>query len=396
MKQTFFSLFLLFATLLTASSVAAEGFENDPYVYLNNVDNPATVDDIKAELTVFDIEDGDLTDQIYVITDNYTGNEDKLGDFIIVFGATDSGGAEATVAIIVRNVDITAPTFVIEVESTLNIPQYSYLPSNLPQIKAIDSFEGDITSRIEITGLDLIDTNVLGTYSLIYTVSDSSGNSTTETFNVNVVDSISPELNGPTQIYKRSNTILDGQFFLKYFSALDDHDGIITNRIEVIEDNYIGHASDPGTYEVIVSVSDSAGNYTNHNFQIIVVKDMKPRLIIDDYYWVVDNNYLYSEDDFINTLRYIDDLPNLQYIFTTTYDNYTNNYSSLGTYQKNFFLKSSSGEEFSREIILEVVEANANLVNPEPSFIEQHGKDIAGGIAALLVGGLFLIGIFKG
>jgi hypothetical protein len=397
MKKLLLSILFVALTLIgTPSSVFATGFENDPYVYLNSVDNPSTVEQIKAELTVFDVEDGDLTASIYIVSDNYTGNEDVLGDFVVVYGVTDSGGTEVTQAIIVRNVDIIAPEFVIDVPSTLRIPQYSYLPSNLPQIKAIDSFEGDITSEVTITGLDLIDTEILGTYNLIYSVSDSSGNQTSETFVVYVVDSIAPELTGPTSIIKRSNIILDGQFYLEYYSAIDDHDGIVTNRIDVVNDNYLGNASKPGTYTVVVTVADTEGNYTNQTLTIIVVDDMLPRLIIDKYYWVVDNNYKFTDDNFINTLRFQDDLPNLTYIFTTTYDNYSNSYNNLGTYQKNFSLRSSSGEEFTREVILEVVESSANIVDENPSFIESYWKQITGGIVGVVAIAVVVIGIKNG
>jgi len=378
--------------LFPFSSVHAEGFENDDNVYINNVDDPVTVEEVQLEIEVFDIEDGDLTDEIYIVLDNYTGNEKVLGDFIVVYGATDSGGSEATIAIIIRNVDVTPPELIVEVESTLNIPQYSHLASNLPNIVAIDGLEGDLTSEIEITGLDLIDTEVLGTHSLIYSVSDSTGNNTTQTFIVNVVDSTPPELNGPTEFIKRANVILNGTFYMQYFSATDDHDGIVSNRIEVITDEYVGHANEPGTYEIQISVSDTQGNHTNHTLQIKVVKDMTPRLIIDDYYWVVDNTKLLKDDDFINILKQSGDLPNYSYIFTSTYDNYSTSYETENTYRKTFELLSSTGEEFSKDITLEVVPGNINVVLEEPSWISQNWKAVVGGVIGVVVLGLAIAG----
>ena len=377
------------------SSLNAEGFEDSPYTYFNNVDNPSTVEDIKAELTVFDHEDGDLTDNIYVVLDNYTGNEAVLGDHLIVFGVEDSGGIETTVAITIRNVDINAPEFVIEAESTLNIPQFSRLSSNLPRIKAIDSFEGDLSHEVSITGLELIDTNIIGSYTLIYSVSDSSGNQTIETFIVQVVDSTNPEIVGVSEIIKRADTILDGSFYLDYFSATDDQDGIITNKIQIVSNEYIGNANNTGTYKVVLKVSDDQGNYADHILTIKVVKDMIPQLIIDKYYWVVENDYKIENNDFIDTLKFVGDLPNYTYVFNTTYDNYSNAYTQLDNYQKDFSLQSSTGEEFEREIVLEVVPSDSNIVESSPSFIESNSRYLLGGGLFVVVGVLFIIGLKK-
>jgi len=397
------SFLLSFASVeITSTEVSAAvhelyevGFVDSDDVYINNVDDPHSVDKIKSEITVLDLEDGDLTHEIYVVLDNYSENMDKLGDFIIVFGVTDSGGTEVTLAVTVRNVDVIAPTITVEVESTLNIPQYSILAANLPNITAVDSFEGDLTSDMTITGLDVIDTDVLGDYTLIYSVSDSSGNQTSETFTVKVVDSTNPELNGPDEIIKRSDTILDGTFYLEYFTASDDHDGVITNRLEVVTDGYMGNANKPGTYSVVVSVKDIQGNYTNHELTIKVVKDMLPRLIIDKHYWVVGNDHKYIDNEFIETLKFIDDLPNYTYIFTTTFDNYTNSYSSLDTYQKNFELLSNTGQEYEREIILEVVESGANIVDQEPGFVDSNSGAIIAVVIILTLVTLFGIGLYK-
>ena len=390
-----YSLLIICTLLFTIQGVHADSSEEDIYIYLNNVDDPSTVQEIQLELTAFDEIDGDVTENIYVVMDNYSDNNNVLGDFIIVYGVTDSYGSKTTIAITVRNIDITAPQFVIEALSTLHIPQYSYLPSNLPGVKAIDLFEGDISSDIIITGLDLIDTDTIGDYTLGYRVSDSSGNETIESFVVNVVDSIAPTIVGPLEIIKRSNYILDGQFYLSYFSAEDDHDGIISNRIEIISDEYLGNANKAGTYEVVISVSDILGNFTNHTLKIVVKDEMIPHLIIDKYYWVVPNNHLLTDNDFIDTLQSINDLPNYTFIFTTSNDNYTNFFERIDKYQKNFDLISSTGNEYERDIILDVAESHFNIIEQEPGFFQNYGKLILGIGAGTCLITLFFIGVFK-
>ena len=113
------------------------------------------------------------------------------------------------------------------------------------------------------------------------------------------------------------------------------------------------------------------------------------------YYWEVPNNKLLSDNDFINTLKFIGDLPNYTYIFTTTFDNYSNFYERIDIYQKNFNLISSTGNEFERDIILDVVESEFNIVEQEPGFIDMNSKVIFGVIASVIVAGIFAFGIIK-
>lgn len=365
------------------------------YIYLNNVEDPVTMDELKGKLIAHDDFDGDITSGIKVDIDNYTENIDVLGDHIIVFSITDSSNATSYIVITVRNVDIGKPRIILDVESSLRIPQYSHLGSNLPRISAIDGYEGNLTSKLNITGLDAIDTNVLGQHTLLYTVTDSSGNTTSETFIVEVVDSTFPEIIGPETIIKRTDVILDGTFYLKYFTAEDDHDGIISPRVQVIEDGYTGHANDEGKYIVIVSVTDNAGNETKHTLYIEVKDDITPQLIIDNYYWVVENNQKITDQMFIQILQSVSDLPKYEYVFTTTYDNYSSYYQTNNIYQKSFELLSETGEEFERDIILEVVPSGSNVIEAPPTFIESNSGLIIGIVASALFVGLILVGVFS-
>jgi hypothetical protein len=395
MKKAILSFLLLVLTLpFSTGSVFATGFENDPYVYLNNVDDPSTVEEIKTELTVFDLEDGNLTDQIYIVTDNYTGNETVLGDFVVVYGVTDSGGLESTVAIIVRNVDVLPPEFVVE-EDTLLIKEGSNLALNMPKITAIDGFDGDLTSEIEITGLDLIDTNVLGIYNLIYSVSDSSGNNTTETFVVQVVDGIQPLIQGPQAIVKRFDYILPSDFYLDYFEATDDKDGLITNRIEVVEDNFSGKGNIPGEYTIKLQVSDNANNVTTHILTITVDNKMYPMMIIDSYDFIISYQDQFTDDIFIDTLKYIDDLPNASYIFDNKLDNYTDNHDIPGAYLKSFHLISDGGTEYDRSINITVIESDFNIILETPDVLDNIGTHVKHWWPAYAVGVIGLIGLYR-
>jgi hypothetical protein len=389
---TFIFLLLFVLTAYTSTTTNASADDN---VILNDVEHPKTVDQFKYELGATDVQDGDISNNIYVIVDNYTGNETTLGDFIVVYGVKDSLGAEASLAITIRNKDIRPPELILEDTNTLNIPQFALLGNHLPNIIAVDGFEGDLTSSIQINGLGSVDTDIIGDYELTYTVTDTSGNTTTEVFIVNVVDINNPVLTGPTSIIKKSNVILDGQFYLKYFTATDDHDGLISNKITVSSDGYTGNASNPGIYQVVISVLDAAGNSTSQTLTIEVRKDMLVQLIIDSYYWVVPNDHRLSDEEFISILQHVEDLPDYTYIFTNVSDNYSNFYQTKDKYQKTFNLLSDTGEDFERTIVLEVVSAKANIVDAPPGFAEANSKIIIGVIATIVIFALLIIGLVQ-
>ncbi|AIO19260.1 hypothetical protein KQ51_01383 [Candidatus Izimaplasma bacterium HR1] len=386
----FFSMFLfIFGTF---SSLAAEGFEDSDYVYINNVDSPKTVEEIQTELTATDPFDGDLTLEIYVVFDNYTGNESSLGDFIVVYGVTDSGDIETTIAITVRNVDVSPPEFVV-VHESLTIHEGSNLSLNLPDITATDIFEGDLTEEIEITGLDLVDPDVIGEYNLIYSVSDSSGNNITQTFVLSVIDGVAPILTGPEEIIKRADYILASDFYLEMYSAYDNVDGTLTSEIEVVGDNYLGNANVPGTYEVILRITDDSGNITSKTLLITVSNSINALMIIDDYDFYVSNQDLFTEAEIIAELKSIGDLSNANYIVEKTKDTYTDTFDSLGLHEFNFNLLSDDGNEYLREIDFHVISSDINLVVEDPSGWDKVGIFISNYWIVGVVIGVIILGI---
>lgn len=380
-----FSLLLLFVLALSTTNVFALD-----YVFHNDVEDPWTVDEIANEIVATDDIDGDISDQITVLLDNYTGNESILGDYLVYYEVRDSGNQVTQQIVTVRNVDVNAPVITYD-EEGLNIPEDSAKTLSSLNLVAIDGFEGDLTNNISVTGWDGVDTSTIGSYNILVNVSDSSGNETTENLTINVVDDVLPTIEGPDLFVKRADVILTADFFTDYYTAEDDRDGVITGRIEISSNEYEGNADNPGTYEVELSVSDIQGNEQVKTITIRVVEDMIPKLVIDNYYFVVDNDYLITDDDFVTILKDVDDLPNNTFIFTTNSDDYTENYTELGSYEKSFSLQSSGGSDYERTIILEVVDAADNIVDSEPMWIVEHWK---AAIAIFFVVSLVSLGIY--
>ena len=123
--------------------------------------------------TATDNKDGDLTSKIEV-----TGkvDVDKAGTYKIEYTVQDAAGNKTTVSrtVTVKEKAVSKPTIsliggeVVELEVNETFTD--------PGATATDSKDGDLTDKIEITGLDQVDTTKPGAeYTITYTVKNSSG-----------------------------------------------------------------------------------------------------------------------------------------------------------------------------------------------------------------------------
>ena len=118
---------------------------------------------------------------------------------------------------------------------------------------ALDNIDGDITSLISVE--NNVDSDTAGTYTVVYSVSDSSGNAEIRrTRTVVVSDTTKPviTITGGDIAHEQGTPYTD-----LGATALDNIDGDITSLISV-ENNVDSDTA--GTYTVVYSVSDSSGN----------------------------------------------------------------------------------------------------------------------------------------
>lgn len=139
--------------------------------------------------------DGDITAKVKVKGEVDTSIED---DYTLTYTVKDSAGNKTSVTRTVTvtkentktNADTTKPviSFKSDIVSTICTGEKLDISSNgLYGYTAYDDTDGDVTSLVKVTGSTGIMNNA-GSYSLTYTVTDSSGNKTVENKNFNVRD----------------------------------------------------------------------------------------------------------------------------------------------------------------------------------------------------------------
>ncbi len=227
-----------------------------------------------------------------IITDNFSLSENifkqilgeidlnKLGEYQIIYRATDEAGNSVeeirTVLVVdtVKPVIVGAVNFEVEVNGSLT----DYLNS----VTASDNVDGDLTDLMEIDYSAVI-MNVPGLYPLVYSVKDNSGNEKIIPVTVLVVDNQGPEILGITIFYLPFKTVKPDWLVGVY--ATDNVD----QTVEVTPDDSQVNLNAVGDYQLLYLAEDHAGNVTIETTRVIVEDKVAP-IISGIKLWTVGVN----------------------------------------------------------------------------------------------------------
>ena len=141
-------------------------------------------DKYDIEYSAFDNYDGDITANV---------TKDIIDDSLVLHVSDSSGNSDSKTVSIVRE-DTLGPVISLQGSQSMYIPVGSNFSD--PGFNVLDNCDGDITDKVSISGN--VDTSRLGSYSMVYNVTDSFGNSSSVERTVNVY---SPNENGGKVIY---------------------------------------------------------------------------------------------------------------------------------------------------------------------------------------------------
>ena len=145
----------------------------------NNIACDKGGDFVEPGFSAVDECDGDLTSKVTV---SGTVDEKTYGTYVLTYTVADSSGNIAEVKRTVQIADLNKPVI------TLNGEVKTYIKVGTaytdPGFTASDNIDGDITSKVSVSGG--VDTSRMGINTVTYTVADSFGNTTTATRKVYV------------------------------------------------------------------------------------------------------------------------------------------------------------------------------------------------------------------
>jgi len=172
--------------------------------------------------------------------------------------------------------DTEAPTLTIPLDcDVINIVEGT--PWQDPILEIYDNSFCDLSNQVSVIGQ--VDVNTIGTYSLEYSVTDFSGNTSTSVIvDVNV---IADDITGPVI------TIITAPDTVEVFSAVDVLDYLVSDAVDcedLIEVTLTGFdAIDNtilGSYPVSIEATDASGNTTVENFNVIVTDQTAPSVTL--------------------------------------------------------------------------------------------------------------------
>lgn len=144
----------------------------------------ATSIDLISYVTANDVEDGDLTSSIVV---NQAVDLNVPGEYYVKYSVTDSAGEESIatckVTVLAKLVANNSPVISLISGTDIQLVQNATGIDFLDYVTANDVEDGDVTANIVVdaTGVDL---TTVGTYTVIYSVTDSAGDTTVKTVDV--------------------------------------------------------------------------------------------------------------------------------------------------------------------------------------------------------------------
>lgn len=214
-----------------------------------------------AGVTATDPNDGDLTSQIVITSENI--DTSQAGQYYIEYTVTNSRGISTWEYRVVYVLSSSLPVIeAYDFSSGLNEPLDLYMM----HFEAYDLEDGNLRESV---AWDISQVNIAqaGVYPITLQVTDSDGNSAQASCNVTIIDYSYPELH----VYDHVAYLNTDYDPLQYASAWDREDGNLTHQIVVVKNTV--KIKKPGIYYVTYSVTNSQGNTTSATVSVEVMKE---------------------------------------------------------------------------------------------------------------------------
>lgn len=344
-------------------------------VFVANVEEEKPLSYFLDFITAYDDIDGDISDEVYVISDTYTGNEAVLGTYEVEVGVEDSENQESTLIFDIVVVDVTDPvvaatdTESISYVSTFNLTTYGTTLKGT----ATDNYYAteDLTVTVFTDGYTA-NKSLPGSYDVVYRVTDPSGNFAEHTLTITVTDPVAPEFtSGVATLSKDINEMISSAQIVATQVVTDAIDGNVSDSIEIISDTYTGNETTPGTYHIIIRAYDESGNMVERDITVNVFSGVPGWWIPDDGPIIIPNGSELTLEQIIAVLvsvNWIDE--ELAPTVTLLSSDYFGNEDKPGEYKLNLLIDGvatefdllvlNAGDNWFPDVQTPVVEASFN------------------------------------
>lgn len=272
---------------------------NDNLVLIVNVDHPTELTELNSLFGAWDNYNGNITDSITVIEDNYSAHMHVTGFYTVTIEASDQSLNKKSFTYTVWVKDLEAP----EVEPLEDI-YVSYTESLdimtlLDQIVATDNYTDDLDISINDENYSGNEQTV-GTYFIEYMIDDFNGNAVTIRQNIHVIDDVPPVITGQFYHLMEVENFIRPNDMLSPMRATDaiDQEPI---KVYLISTTYVKHTV--GTFIAIVGAKDIYGNESTAEIIIEVKDSTAPEFFIKIPQINLNPSHVYSVDELLGLVE---------------------------------------------------------------------------------------------
>lgn len=235
-----------------------------------------------------------------------------------------------------------------------------YIPAIQSKITAYDEVDGIIEVKVFEDNYSS-NYDVLGTYSLVFSATDKSGNTAKLTINIKVIDATAPTITGQSSLSSYMSNPLTIEQIKSSLSINDNYDTNLKNLI-IKSDNYSSNTTNEGTFDISFITHDNSNNESlPFTVSITMIDDIAPIINGNSSYTVNVKNLL-DTSTILSQLIVTDNIDSSP-VSEITADTYSSNYYKVGIYQITIVAKDKSNNT-STPFIINVVTEDKN----EPIF----------------------------
>ncbi|QWB95891.1 hypothetical protein KHQ89_08290 [Mycoplasmatota bacterium] len=254
-------------------------FVRDMYAELElDYDALITTEEILSYIDVTNAQGEEIS--LVTLEDTFSISDKSPGIYQMTL-YTVSNSLSKTLHLDIKIIDFTPPQILGE-----NIVYVRY--DNKPSIEEMISLY-EVTDNVDqLTSQDIqiiddggyAENADIGTYEIVLSVEDSSGNKTNKTIAINIEDQAAPVILGPSNltIYTTDDPYTSS-YIIDQFKVSDDYDTDLEITIE--EDNYLQNKTE-GIYMMTLIAVDQSGNETKVEIKIHVIENAGPTIEINN------------------------------------------------------------------------------------------------------------------
>lgn len=331
--------------------------------YITNIDNPIKLETLLKSITAFDETDGDITNKIQIVYENYSRNIKTIGRYTIILSISDELNNKTTLTIYIEIKDTTSPT----ISGKADYTSFLSTPLNIGEIKTNIEVKDNYNHNLE-QELYICEDNYTqnkskpGIYHMFFCVSDLSNNvSIPFKINIEVKDDIKPIIEGLdyyTSSISSPITIKE----IMYSLCASDSSTDISSNIYILEDYYSAYSNTLGEKHIFFEANDAYGNVSLPFKVTIKLIDVTPPTIFGLNNYTSYLSHPLSTTYIKQQLSALDNVDNdITHLIEIIDDTYSPNINNKGTYYMSLQVKDASNNTSS---IFKITIKNIDDINP--------------------------------